>query len=251
MPDPAAGTIASVRLLVAEDDPGLRSVLERALRRNGYAVDAVADGDRALACLRGLSYDAVVMDWRMPGQPGVDVVRLARRGGTRIPILMLTACDTTADRVEGLDAGADDYLVKPFELAELLARLRALLRRPPVALDPVLRAGDLELDLATRELRCAGELVALTARELAILEVLLRRRPSVVARRALAASVWDDESDAVGSNTIDVHVARLRAKLGPSGAVVQTVRGVGYRIGEDAAALGDGTPPDGGRPGGG
>lgn len=224
-----------MRLLVAEDDPGLRSVLERALRRNGYAVDAVADGDRALACLRGLPYDAVVMDWRMPGSAGIDVVRAARRAGAQVPILLLTARDTTADRVEGLDAGADDYLVKPFELAELLARLRALLRRPSVPLDPVLRVEELELDVATRELRRRGELVPLTARELAILEVLLRRQPSVVDRRTLAVRVWDDESDAVGSNTIDVHVARLRAKLGKSGAVVQTVRGVGYRIVDDRA----------------
>ncbi|MGH2929766.1 MAG: response regulator transcription factor, partial [Solirubrobacteraceae bacterium] len=211
-----------MRLLVAEDDPGLRSVLERALRRGGYAVDAVADGGRALACLRSFAYDAVVMDWRMPGATGVEVVRAARRAGKQVPILMLTARDATADRIEGLDAGADDYLVKPFELAELLARLRALLRRPPVALDTVLRAGDLELDPATRELRRRGELVPLTARELAILELLLRRQPSVVDRGALAVGVWDEEADAVGSNTIDVHVARLRAKLGPSSAVVQT-----------------------------
>lgn len=222
-----------VRLLVAEDDPGLRSVLERALKRNGYAVDVVADGDRALLHLRSYEYDAVVMDWRMPGAPGVDVVRAARRLGSRVPIIMLTARDTTADRVEGLDAGADDYLVKPFQLAELLARLRALLRRPAVALDPVLRAGDLCLDPSTRELRRHGELVALTATELSILELLLRRRPSVVDRRTLAANVWDDEVDAVGSNTIDVHMARLRAKLAGSTARLHTVRGVGYRIVED------------------
>ncbi len=234
-----ASTISAVRLLVAEDDPGLRSVLERALRRDGYAVDAVADGRRALACLRSFSYDAVVMDWRLPGETGVEVVRAARRAGARVPILMLTARDTTADRVEGLDAGSDDYLVRPFELAELLARLRALLRRPAVALDPVLRAGDLELDPATRELRRNGELVALTVRELAILELLLRRRPSVVDRRTLAANVWEDESDAVGSNTIDVHVARLRAKLGSSGALVRTVRGVGYRLDERVAGQTD------------
>jgi two-component system, OmpR family, response regulator len=244
-----------VRLLVAEDDPGLRSVLERALRRNGYAVDAVADGDRALACLRTRPYDAVVMDWRMPGPPGVDVVRAARAAGAKVPILMLTARDTTADRVEGLDAGADDYLVKPFELAELLARLRALLRRPAVSLDPVLRAGDLELDPATREVRHRGELVPLTARELAILEILLRRRPWVVDRRNLAAHVWDDESDAVGSNTIDVHVARLRAKLGPAGAAVRTVRGVGYRVVADEpeapAGAGRGSGDPGGRRGAG
>jgi DNA-binding response OmpR family regulator len=227
-----------MRLLVAEDDPGLRSVLERALRRNGFAVDAVADGARALVCLRTFTYDAVVMDWRMPGATGVDVVRAARRAGERVPILMLTARDATADRIEGLDAGADDYLVKPFELAELLARLRALLRRPAATLEPVLRAWDLELDPATRELRRDGEVVPLTVREFAILELLLRRQPSVVDRRTLATSVWDDESDAVGSNTIDVHVARLRAKLGPSGAALKTVRGVGYRIAAGMAAAG-------------
>jgi len=144
--------------------------------------------------------------------------------------LMLTARDTVSDRVEGLDAGADDYLVKPFQLAELLARLRALQRRPAVALSPVLTAGDIELDPATRQVRRAGELIALTGRELAILELLLRRQPSVVERRVLASQVWDDEVDAVGSNTIDVHLARLRSKLAGSTARIETVRGVGYRI---------------------
>jgi two-component system, OmpR family, response regulator len=219
-----------VRLLVAEDDPGLRSVLERALKRNGYVVDVVADGDGALAHLRAYDYDAVVLDWRMPGTPGVEVVRQARRRGAQVPILMLTARDTTADRVEGLDAGADDYLVKPFQLAELLARLRALQRRPVTALAPVLHAGDLVLDPATREVRRDGAPLALTAREFAILEVLCRRRPSVVDRRSLALHVWEDEAEAVGSNTIDVHLTRLRAKLSGSSAHIETVRGVGYRL---------------------
>ncbi len=219
-----------VRLLVAEDDPGLRSVLERALRRNGYAVDAVADGDRALSHLLSYDYDAVVMDWRIPGTPGIDVVRETRRRGSRVPIIMLTARDTTADRVEGLDAGADDYLVKPFQLAELLARLRALQRRPAVTLPPVLALGDLELDPSRHELRRDGEPLSLTARELGIVELLLRRQPSVVNRRALAVQVWQDEADAVGSNTIDVHIARLRSKLAGSSTRIETVRGIGYRI---------------------
>lgn len=217
-------------MLVAEDDPGLRSVLERALARNGYVVDSVADGTRALSHLRSYDYDAAVVDWRMPGPAGVEVVREARRMGTRVPIIMLTARDTTADRIEGLDAGADDYLVKPFELSELLARLRALQRRPAVTLKPVLALGDLELDPSTRELRRDGDVVPLTARELAIVELLLRRHPSVVDRWALAVQVWQDEAEAVGSNTIDVHMARLRSKLEGSTARIHTVRGVGYRI---------------------
>lgn len=223
-------TMRHVRLLVAEDDPGLRSVLERALRRNGYVVDAVADGDRALSHLRSYDYDAVVVDWRMPGTSGIEVVRETRRRGSKVPIIMLTARDTTPDRVEGLDAGADDYLVKPFQLAELLARLRALQRRPAVALPPVLALGDLELDPSLHEVRRAGEPLALTARELAIVELLLRRHPSVVDRRTLAVQVWQDEAGAVGSNTIDVHMARLRAKLAGSSARIETVRGIGYRI---------------------
>ena len=219
-----------MRLLVAEDDPGLRSVLERALLRHGYVVDTVADGTTALQYLRSYEYDAAVVDWRMPGAPGVDVVREARRLGRRVPIIMLTARDTTADRVEGLDAGADDYLVKPFELSELLARLRALQRRPAVTLQPVLAVGDLRLDPATRQLRRDGEVLPLTGRELAIVELLLRRHPSVVDRWSLAVQVWQDEAEAVGSNTIDVHMARLRSKLEGSTARILTVRGVGYRI---------------------
>ena len=228
-----------MRLLVAEDDPGLRSVLERALRRYGYVVDAVADGDRALAHLRSYDYDVAVLDWRMPGAPGVEVVRQVRARGSQVPILMLTARDTTSDRVEGLDAGADDYLVKPFQLAELMARLRALQRRPMVALAPVMQAGDLVFDPATREVRRDGQVLSLTARELSILEVLCRRAPSVVDRRTLAVHVWEDEAEAVGSNTIDVHLTRLRAKLAGSTARIETVRGVGYRL----AGFGGGVRP--------
>ena len=219
-----------VRVLVAEDDPGLRSVLERGLRRGGYVVDAVPDGPAALRHLRAYPYEVAVLDWRMPGASGVDVLREARRLGTKTPVLLLTARDTTADRVQGLDAGADDYLVKPFELAELLARVRALQRRPAAVLSPLLRLGDLELDPATRQVRCGGEPVALTARELGVLELLVRRHPAVVGRRALALQVWDDEADALGSNTIDVHLVRLRAKLADSTTRIETVRGVGYRI---------------------
>ncbi|MGH9091244.1 MAG: response regulator transcription factor [Acidimicrobiales bacterium] len=219
-----------MRVLVAEDDPGLRSVLERGLRRSGYVVDAVPDGDRALRHLLGYDYEVAVLDWRMPGISGLDVLRELRRRGSHVPVLMLTARDTTADRVEGLDAGADDYLVKPFEVAELLARMRALQRRPPVPLDPVLEVGDLAFDPAARQVRRGEEVLPLTGRELAIFELLLRRHPAVVERRSIALQVWDDEAEAVGSNTIDVHLARLRAKLAGSSVRIETVRGIGYRL---------------------
>src|SRR5580704_371217 len=219
-----------MRVLVAEDDPGLRSVLERGLRRSGYVVDAVPDGDRALLFLRSYDYEVAVLDWRMPGASGLDVVQDVRRRGSKVPVLLLTARDTTEDRVEGLDGGADDYLVKPFEFAELLARIRALQRRPPVVLDPLLAVGDLALDPATRLARRGDEPLPLTGRELAILELLLRRHPAVVERRSIAVQAWDDEADAVGSNTIDVHLARLRAKLAGSTVRIETVRGIGYKL---------------------
>ena len=219
-----------MRILVAEDDPALRSVLERGLVESGYTVDAVADGRDAIGYLRTYDYAAAVLDWRMPGATGVEVVEALRRSGRQTPVLMLTARDTTADRVAGLDAGADDYLVKPFDFAELQARLRALLRRPAEAIPPVLECGDVALDLSARQVTTHGVPVMLTTTEFAILELLLRRAPRVVERRVIAQQVWDDEADALGSNTIDVHVARLRGKLNASEARIQTVRGVGYRI---------------------
>ncbi|MGH9304995.1 MAG: response regulator transcription factor [Acidimicrobiales bacterium] len=219
-----------MRILVAEDDPGLCSVLQRGLREAGYAVDVVADGETALGYLRAYEYAAAVIDWRMPKTSGLEVIATVRRRGLSIPILMLTARDATSDRVTGLDGGADDYLVKPFEFAELLARLRALLRRPADATTPVLRCGALNLDPATHQVLVAGRLLSLTPTEFAILELLMRKSPKVVRRAAIAVAVWDEEADALGSNTIDVHMARLRAKLAGAEAVIETVRGSGYRI---------------------
>ena len=215
---------------MAEDDAALRSVLERGLRENGYVVDAVADGSAALRHLRAYDYDVAVLDWRMPERTGIEVVTQARNRGDRTPILMLTARDAPSDRVAGLNDGADDYLVKPFDFAEFVARVQALQRRPPLMVGPVLECADLRFDPATREATVAGESVALTAIESALVEVLLRRRPNVLTRRIIATQVWDDEADAVGSNTIDVHVGRLRAKLSRSRARIETVRGTGYRI---------------------
>ena len=217
---------------MAEDDPALRSVLERGLRENGYVVDAVVDGEEALAYLRAYEYEAAVLDWRMPGVSGVEVVDRARRRGDRTPVLMLTARDTTADRIAGLNAGADDYLVKPFDFGELLARLRALQRRPALAVDPVLSCADLRFDPSARRATVDDAPVELTTIEMGLLELLLRRAPAVVSRSTMALQVWDDEADAVGSNTIDVHVGRLRGKLAGSRARIETVRGVGYRMAE-------------------
>jgi DNA-binding response OmpR family regulator len=219
-----------MRVLVAEDDPGLRSVLERGLREQGYVVDAVLDGSDALSYLRSYSYEVAVLDWRMPRQSGIEVVRTMRARGDRTPVLMLTARDATEDRVEGLNEGADDYLVKPFSFAELVARIGALQRRPALAVEPRITCGDVDFDPATRQATCRGEVLALTAIETGLLELLLRRAPAVVTRRTIAVQVWDDEADAVGSNTIDVHVGRLRAKLTGAGTRIETVRGTGYRL---------------------
>lgn len=219
-----------MRVLVAEDDAALRSVLERGLRENGYVVDAVADGAAALRYLRAYDYDVAVLDWRMPERTGIEVVAEARSRGDRTPILMLTARDTPSDRVAGLNEGADDYLVKPFHFTELVARMQALQRRPPLAVGPVLACGNLCFDPATREATVSGETVALTAIESSLVELLLRRHPKVLTRQSIAVQVWDDEADAVGSNTIDVHIGRLRAKLGRSSARIETIRGTGYRM---------------------
>jgi DNA-binding response OmpR family regulator len=219
-----------MRVLVAEDDAALRGVIERGLRESGYVVDGVADGKVALDYLRCYEYEVAVLDWRMPVMSGLDVLRELRRRGSPLPVLMLTARDSTADRVTGLDQGADDYLVKPFDFAELLARLRALQRRSPALLTPRLNVGDLEFDPATRHVRAGPTTPKLTETELSILEILMRRSPAVVPRRAIALHAWEEEADALGSNTIDVHMARLRAKLALATVRVETVRGIGYRL---------------------
>ena len=219
-----------MRVLVAEDDSALRSVLGRGLRESGYVVDEVADGKSALDYIRCYDYEAAVIDWRMPAVSGLDVVRELRKRGSPLPVLMLTARDAPGDRVTGLDEGADDYLIKPFDFAELLARLRALQRRPPALHTPQLCIGNLEFDPATREVRVGPDRPRLTGTELSILEILMRRSPAVVPRQSIALHVWAEEADALGSNTIDVHMARLRAKLALAPVQVETIRGIGYRL---------------------
>jgi DNA-binding response OmpR family regulator len=219
-----------MRVLVAEDDEGLRSVLKRGLRENGYIVDATGDGEQAIRYLDTYDYEVAILDWRMPKVTGLEVVRRLRGRGSGIPILMLTARDTAADRVAGLNEGADDYLVKPFDFSELLARIRALQRRGEAIQSLLISVGDVTIDTVTREVTAGTSHPRLTAIELGVLEILLQRSPAVVTRRAIALAVWDDEADALGSNTLDVHIARLRAKISNGGAKIEAVRALGYRI---------------------
>ena len=221
-----------MRVLVAEDDAGLREVLVLGLTDAGYHVDAVTRGDDAIDQLRWYEYDVAVVDWRMPGREGIDVAVWARRNDRPTAILMLTARDTPADRIRGLDAGADDYLVKPFDFGELLARVRALQRRPRGVDAPILRAGRLALDPVTRAVIADGREIALTTTEFRILELLLRRAPAVVDRKSIAEHAWADETEPLGSNAIDVQLSRLRAKLPDTGIRIVTVRGAGYRLQE-------------------
>jgi len=224
------GTLANVRILLAEDDTGLRNVLERGLREAGYIVDAVPNGDDAREHLRAHEYSIGVLDWRMPGASGLEIIIWARRSGIHTPFLMLTAKDAAPDRIRALDEGADDYLIKPFDYGELLARLRALLRRPSGERSPLLRCGSLSIDPATREVLVSGTPAELTPREFAIVELLIRKSPAVVQRSTIALQAWPEEADAVGSNTIDVHIARLRTKLARCDVRIETHRGAGYRL---------------------
>lgn len=219
-----------MRVLVAEDDDGLRSVLERGLRENGYAVDAATDGEQALHHLQTYEYEVIIVDWRMPKVSGLEVIQQLRRRGSGIPVLMLTALDEASDRVTGLDQGADDYLVKPFDFSELLARIRALQRRGEAVQSLVITVADLTFDTVTREVRIGASEPRLTATELSILEILMQRTPATVSRRSISLAVWNDEADALGSNTLDVHLARLRAKIATSGVKIEAVRSLGYRV---------------------
>ena len=219
-----------MRLLVVDDDRALRDVLRRTLTLSGYDVRLADTGAGALSEVSSSTPDAVVLDIGLPDIDGLEVCRLLRRERNRVPILMLTARDAISDRIDGLDAGADDYLVKPFDFGELLARLRALQRRPPLSQSPRMVIGELRFDPAAREVMVNGRRPALTSTELGILEILMRRSPGVVDRRSIARHVWDNEADAFGSNTIDVHLARLRSKLAGAGVRIETVRGIGYRI---------------------
>ena len=220
-----------MRLLIAEDDQKLSAALARGLRAEGYAVDVASTGDEAIFNARVYEYDAVILDVMLPGQDGIAVCRTLRENERWSPVLMLTARDGVADRIRGLDGGADDYLVKPFDFGELVARLRALLRRGAPERPAVLSAGDLVIDPASRTVTRAGRLVALTTREFAVLEFLVRRAGEVVSRTQLLEHVWDQNYDGSG-NIVDVYIGYLRRKLEePFGRpLIRTVRGAGYVV---------------------
>jgi DNA-binding response OmpR family regulator len=220
-----------MRVLLVEDDPSLTDAVRRGLAEQGYAVDAVSDGQAALEYALGAGYDVLILDVMLPGLDGTSVCRRLRAAGDATPVLMLTARASVDDRVAGLDSGADDYLAKPFAFRELLARLRALLRRPARAYDPVLRVADLELDPATRRVRRHGQAVELTNKEFAILELFLRHPDQVLTRTQIADRIWDEGFMAV-SNVVEVYVGLLRRKLGDTSEprLLETVRGAGYRL---------------------
>jgi two-component system OmpR family response regulator len=226
---------AAMRILVVEDELKMASLLRRGLQEEGHAVDLARTGDDALWMARATEYDAVVLDLMLPGIDGFEVCRRLRDGGVWSPVLMLTARDGVEDRVTGLDAGADDYLPKPFSFAELLARLRALVRRGANERPTVLEVGDLRLDPATRRAWRGDAEVKLSAKEFALLEAFMRRPGDVLSRYQLLEHAWDYGYEN-RSNVIDVYVRYLRDKVDrPFGrASIETVRGVGYRLRHDA-----------------
>ncbi len=220
-----------MRLLLVEDDTKVARAVSRGLRADGYAVDVAVSGDEALFCARVQDYDAVILDVMLPGMDGVEVCRALRAHARWAPVLMLTARDGVADRIRGLDSGADDYMVKPFDYGELVARLRALIRRGAQVRPSQLVAGDVVVDPAAHTVTRAGDPVALTAKEFALLEYLVRSAGRVVSRSELLDHVWDANYEGSG-NVVDVYVGYLRRKLEePFGApLVRTVRGAGFVV---------------------
>ena len=216
-----------MRVLVVEDEADLRDALSRTLREAGYAVDCAADGRDGLFKAKAAPYDAVLLDWMLPKMDGLAVLRQMRAARCAAPVLVLTARDALPDRVAGLDAGADDYLTKPFELAELLARVRALIRRGANEPDPVLRVGPVSIDTRSRSATAGGAAANLTPREYALVEYLATHRGRVVSRTKLYDHLFDETDDSL-SNLLDVHVANVRKKLGRD--FILTRRGEGYLI---------------------
>lgn len=218
-----------MRVLVVEDDAALARGLVAALRQGGYAADHEADGADAVQLVLSEPYSLIVLDLGLPGLPGFDVLKAIRAAGSTVPVMVLTARDAISDRVRGLDLGADDYLLKPFDLAEFEARVRALVRRGQAVPNPVLRCGTLELDRATGTVTLGGAPVALRRRELAVLTILMTRAGKPVPKERLSAEIFGFD-EAVAPNALELYVARLRKKLQPDGPEIRTIRGLGYLL---------------------
>ncbi|HEV7799083.1 MAG TPA: response regulator transcription factor [Pyrinomonadaceae bacterium] len=220
-----------MRILLVEDDRRIARFVAKGLREQAYAVDVVGDGDEAVYKLSVNDYDAVILDVMIPGRDGFQVCRDLRLAGIAAPVIMLTARDTVADRITGLDSGADDYLTKPFAVAELLARLRALLRRGQVVRPATISIADLVLDTGAQRASRNGHALSLTTKEYALLEYLAREQGRVVSRAEIAEHVWDENFDPL-TNLIDVHINRLRRKVdnGFASKLIQTRRGAGYML---------------------
>lgn len=232
----ASCTVVGMRILIAEDEVKVATHMRKGLVEAGYAVDVAVDGSEALWLAESNPYDALVLDVMMPGTDGISVVRQLRRNGVRAPVILVTARHDVEDRIRGLDAGADDYLAKPFSMSELLARLRALLRRQRAEPFDTLRIADLELDLLSRTAHRGGEKIALTNREFALLELLMISAPKPVSKTAIVEHVWDQHFDS-GTNVVNVYVNYLREKIDRPGWVplIHTVRGVGFVVKEPGA----------------
>jgi DNA-binding response OmpR family regulator len=223
-----------MRVLIVEDDSGINQFLLQGLSEAGYAVDVAEDGLQGLDFALAIDYDILVVDIQLPSLGGLELLKKLRLHRISSPVLLLTARDTIQDRVQGLDAGADDYLVKPFDFSELLARLRALLRRPPLQTETVLRVGDLEMDTAQRWVRRRDRAIDLSPREFALLEYLMRHPKQVLSRTQIAQHVWDFDFSS-DFKVIDVYIGYLRRKIETKGEhpLIHTIRGVGYCIGAD------------------
>lgn len=217
-----------MKILVVEDNKKLAQFLRRALSEEGYIVDSVSDGTTAIQQAENIAYDLVVLDWMLPGADGLSVCRNLRESGNQVSILMLTARGEVAERITGLDAGADDYLTKPFDLGEFLARVRALARRGGRSQNR-LQIGPLGIDRAERQVLLNGKRIPCTPREFALLYYLAREAGRVVPRTELLTKVWETSFDP-NSNVVEVHMKNLREKLGEHGAMIETVRGIGYRL---------------------
>jgi two-component system copper resistance phosphate regulon response regulator CusR len=228
----------SIRVLLVEDEPDMADFLLRGLREEGLTVEHAADGETGWHCLSTQKWDVVLLDWRLPGPDGLNLLHRFRQQDQATPVLFLTARDSVPDRVRGLDGGADDYLCKPFAFEELLARVRAMARRGDRRAGTVLAWGDVQVDLATRRAERAGNRLDLTAKEEALLVLFLRHPEEVLSRTRIYEGVWDDRYDGL-SNTLEVHIKELRRKLEAGGGprLIHTLRGRGYRFG--TAAGGD------------